>query len=287
MGWLYYGYSLILEEKFDPLKTLETIEKEHSTFLAAAPSVFIFILDHPRFREFDTSSIRGLIFGGAAMPEEVIRRITNIWPGVRTYNYYGLTEAGPGGTCLYLDGKDFSKIDSVGLPWVPDQEIRVVDENDRDVEVGQAGEIVMRGPNVMKGYYKDPKATAEVMRNGWLHTGDIGCFDIDQFLYYKDRKKDMIVRGGFNIYPAEVESVIYEHPSVQQCAVVGKVHKKLGEDILAYVTLKEGKTTTAEELTMFCKERLAEFKCPRDIRIVDSLPLNASGKIDKVRLRIS
>jgi acyl-CoA synthetase (AMP-forming)/AMP-acid ligase II len=286
MGWLYYGYSLILEEKFDVVKALETIEREGSTFYAAAPSMLIFILAHPRFREFDTSSIRGIVFGGSAMPEETIRRILEAWPDVKMYNFYGLTEAGPGGTCLCITGADLSKIGSVGLPWSADQEVRVVDDHGRDVKVGEVGEIIIRGPNVMKGYYKNPSATDEVLLNGWLHTGDLGCFDNDQYLYYKDRKKDMIVRGGFNIYPAEVESVMYEHPFVKQCAIVGKPHPKLGEDVLAYVILKEGKELTAEDLIIFCSERLADFKCPRDIRFVESLPVNPTGKVDKKKLRV-
>jgi fatty-acyl-CoA synthase len=287
MGWLYYGYTLIMEEKFDVVKVLQTIERERTTALAAAPAMLVFILDQPSFGKYDTSSIKSVIFGGAAMPEEVIRRIARTWPDVKLYNFYGLTEGGPGGTCLCIDGNNPQKINSVGIPWLPDQEIRVVDDEGRDVAVGQPGEIIIRGPNVMKGYYKNPEATNEAMRDGWLHTGDIGCFDEDRYLYYKDRMKDMIVRGGFNIYPAEVESVLYEHPSLQQCAIIGKPHKKLGEDLLAYVTIKKGKKVTVEELSKFCATRLADFKCPRDIRIVDSLPLNSAGKIDKVRLRIS
>jgi acyl-CoA synthetase (AMP-forming)/AMP-acid ligase II len=220
------------------------------------------------------------------MPEELIKKIFAIWPGVKMFNYYGLTEAGPGGTCLCIDGADFSKIKSVGLPWIPDQAIRVVDEEGRDVEVGQPGEIIVRGPNVMKGYYKNTAATEAVLKNGWLRTGDIGCFDNDRYLYYKDRQKDMVVRGGYNIFPTEVENVIYEHPCVSQCAVVGKPHKKLGEDLVAYVTLTKGMQVTVEELSRFCAERMADFKCPRDIRIVDSLPVSAAGKIDKVSLRI-
>lgn len=286
-GWLYYGYTLIMEEKFDAVKVLQTIERERTTVLAAAPAMLVFIFDQPSFSKYDTSSIRSVVFGGAAMPEEVIRRIAQTWPDIKLYNFYGLTEGGPGGTCLTIDGRNPQKINSVGTPWPTDQEIRVVDEENRDVAVGEPGEIIIRGPNVMKGYYKNPEATNEAMKGGWLHTGDIGYFDEDRYLYYKDRMKDMIVRGGFNIYPAEVESVLYEHPSVQQCAIVGKPHKKLGEDLLAYVTTKKGKTVTVDELSNFCAKRLADFKCPRDIRIVDSLPLNSAGKIDKVRLRIA
>lgn len=285
MGWLYYGYCLIMEERFDVLKTLETIDREKTTIYAAAPSMLLFIMDHPRFKDFDTSSIKSIIAGGSAIAREVIVRVLDIWPKAKIYNFYGLTEAGPGGSCLRIEKTDLSKADSIGLPWASDQEIRVVDDQDRDVETDEVGEIVIRGPNVMKGYYKNPSATDEALRNGWLHSGDMGCFDEDRYLYYKDRMKDMINRGGYNVYPAEVESVLYEHQNVKQCAVIGKPHKKLGEDLVAYVIPKEDKKLTTEEITRFCAERMADFKCPRDIRFVESLPLNAMGKLDKVKLR--
>jgi acyl-CoA synthetase (AMP-forming)/AMP-acid ligase II len=160
-----------------------------------------------------------------------------------------------------------------------------VDEQDCDVRVGEVGEIVLRGPNVMKGYYKDPEATQETLRNGWLHTGDMGRYDEDGFFFYTDRKKDMIVRGGFNVYPVEVESALYEHPAVKQCAVVAKPHPKLGEDVLALVVLVEGKKATAEQLIAFCSDKLADYKRPREVIFVDSLPLNPMGKVDKKAIR--
>jgi acyl-CoA synthetase (AMP-forming)/AMP-acid ligase II len=137
----------------------------------------------------------------------------------------------------------------------------------------------------MKEYYKDPEATRETLRNGWLHTGDLGYYDEDGYFYYKDRKKDMIVRGGFNIYSIEVESVLYEHPAVKQCAVIGKPHPKLGEDVLAFVVLMEGKRVSVEELVDFCSDKLADYKRPRDIRFVDTLPINPMGKLDKKAIR--
>lgn len=284
MPWLFYGFTVVLEPIFDVLQTLETMQRERSSMYFGAPSMFIFILDHPRFKEFDTSSIRSLVSGGSAMPEEVMRRLYDTWPGVRVYNAYGLTEGGTGGICL--DACDaMAKLGSIGLPWPPDQEARIVDDQDRDVGVREVGEIVIKGPNVMKEYYKDPDATREALRNGWLHTGDLGYYDDDGYFYYTDRKKDMIVRGGFKVYSAEVESVLYEHHAVKQCAVVAKPHSKLGEDVLAFVVLVDGKRATSDELIEFCSNKLADFKRPREIRFVESLPLNPMGKVDKKAIR--
>jgi acyl-CoA synthetase (AMP-forming)/AMP-acid ligase II len=284
MPWLYYGFTVILEPTFDVIQTLETIQRERSTIYFAAPSMLIFILDHPRLKEFNTSSIRSVIYGGSAMPEEVIRRLFETWPGVKVYNAYGLTEGGTGGICL--DAADaMTKHGSIGLPWPPDQEARILDDRDQDMGVREVGEIVIRGPNVMREYYKDPESTREVLRKGWLHTGDLGYYDEDGYFYYTDRKKDMIVRGGLKVYPLEVENVLYEHHAVKQCAVVAKPHPKLGEDVLALVVLVKGKHISAEELIDFCSNKLADFKRPREIRFVKSIPTNAMGKVDKKAIR--
>jgi acyl-CoA synthetase (AMP-forming)/AMP-acid ligase II len=286
MPWLYYGFTVILEDSFDVIQTLETIQRERSMIYFAAPSMLIFILDHPRVKEFDTSSIQQVIYGGSAMPEEVIRRLLDTWPGVKLCNAYGLTEGGTGGTCL--DASDaIRKMGSIGLPFPSDQEVRIVDDQDKDVGMGQVGEIVIRGPNIMKEYYKDPEATRGTLKNDWLHTGDLGYYDEDGYFYYTDRKKDMIVRGGFNVYSVEVENVLYEHDAVKQCAVVAKPHPKLGEDVLAFVVLVEGKRVSAEELIEFCSNKLADFKRPREIRFAESLPINAMGKVDKKAIRAS
>ncbi len=162
---------------------------------------------------------------------------------------------------------------------------RVVDDEDMDVGLREVGELILRGPNVMKEYYKDPEATRETLKNGWLHTGDLTYYDEDGYFYYVDRKKDMLVRGGYNVYSVEVENVLYEHEAVKQCSVVGKPHPKLGEDVAALVVLREGMTATAEELMEFCKDKLADFKRPRDIRFVDSIPITSMGKPDKKEIR--
>ena len=284
MMWLYYGFRTILEPTFDVTQTLETMQREKSTMYGGAPAMFVFLLSHPQFKGFDTSSIRGLISGAAPMPEDVTRQLQSVWKDVKIYNTYALTEGGTGGTTLNSDDV-LSKIGSIGHPWAPDQEVRIVDEKGVDMKPGEVGEIILHGPNVMKEYYKNPKATAETIRDGWLFTGDMGYCDEEGYLYYTDRKKDMIVRGGFNIYSVEVESVLYEHPAVKQCAVVAKPHAQLGEDVAAFVVLNEGMTLSAEDLHEFTTDKLADYKQPKDIRFLEALPINPTGKIEKKVIR--
>ena len=284
MMWLYFAPVVIVEETFDAVKTFEIMEKERPTAYGGAPAMFVFLLNHPRFKDYDTSSVRMLISGAAAMPEEIIRKLQAAWPGIKVYTTYALTEAGTGGTTLNAADM-LTKIGSVGQPWAPDQEIRVVDDQGQDVDLGEVGEITLRGPNVMKEYYKNPEATAQTLRNGWLHTGDMGRCDDEGYLYFTDRKKDMIVRGGYNVYSVEVESVLYEHPAVAQCAVLAKPHPKLGEDVLAFVAPKPGEKVTAEDLQEFTKDKLADYKRPRDIRFIESMPINPTGKVDKRALK--
>jgi len=264
MMWLYFAPGLILEESFDAVKTFETIEKERPTSYGGAPAMYVFLLNHPRFKEFDTSSLRSLTSGAAAMPEEVIRKLQAAWPGIKVYNLYALTEAGTGGTTLNAS-ETYTRIGSVGHPWAPEQELRIVDDEGRDVSVGEVGEIILRGPNVMKEYYKNPEATAQTLRNSWLHTGDMGRCDEEGYLYFTDRKKDMIVRGGYNVYSVEVESALYEHPAVAQCAVLAKPHPKLGEDVLAFVALKSGEKITADDLFEFTTPTEYTLYPPRTI----------------------
>ncbi len=284
MMWLYYAPVVILEPVFDVISNLELMAKEKPTVYGGAPAMFVFMLNHPKFKEFDTSSLQCVMSGASAMPEEVIRSMQGAWPGIKVYNTYLLTEGGTGGTVL--DASDaMTKLGSSGLPLVPDQELRIVDQNDNDVKSGDVGEIIIRGPNVMKEYYNNPKATAKTLRNGWLYTGDMGFCDEDGYLFFTDRAKDMIVRGGFNVYSVEVENVLYEHPGVKQCAVVGKPHDQLGEDVVAFVVLKEGICLTAEELNAFTTDKLADYKRPRDIRFIDALPINPTGKVDKKIIR--
>jgi acyl-CoA synthetase (AMP-forming)/AMP-acid ligase II len=284
MIWLYFAPVLILEETFDVVKTLETMQRERSTIYGGAPSMYVFLLNHPRFAEFDTSSMRVAISGAAAMPEELIKRVQATWPGIRIYNTYALTEGGTGGTVLN-PAETLTKIGSVGTPMPPDQEVRVVDLLGRDVKPHEVGEITLKGPNIMREYYNNLEATAATIKNGWLHTGDMGYYDDEGYLFYTDRMKDMIVRGGFNVYSVEVENVIYQHAAVKQCAVVAKPHAQLGEDLVAFVVLKDGAATSAADIHGFTEDKLADYKRPRDIRFLDALPVNPTGKVDKKVIR--
>jgi len=284
MMWLFYGLNLVLEDVFDVAQTLETFAKERPDVYGGAPTMFVFILGHPDFAKYDSSSIKKIISGAAAMPEEILRKLQGAWGDVKIYNMYALTEGGTGGTTLFAADAT-RKLGSIGQPWAPDQELRIVDLEGKDVKPGEVGEIALHGPNIMKEYYNNPKATAETLRDGWLHTGDIGYVDAEGYLYYTDRVKDMIVRGGYNVYSVEIESVLYEHPAIQQCAVVGKFHASLGEDIVAFVVLKPSASATAEMIREFVQDNLADYKRPRDIRIVEALPINPTGKINKKLMR--
>ena len=284
MNWLYYGFTLIVETTFDVQSSLETIDRERTSHWGAVPAMIAFLLDHPGFQEFDTSSLRVITYGGSVMPVELIRRMQTVWPGIKVINLYGLTEAGPGG--LYLPAADaLTKPGSIGIPWTPDQEARIVNPEGRDVVMGEVGEIILRGPNIMVGYDGNEAATREVLKDGWLHTGDLAWYDEDGYFYYADRMKDMVIRGGFNIYPAEVENVLHEHPDVAQCAVIGIPHPRLGEDLLAVIVWRGNEPPTPASLAEFCRDKLADYKIPRQIRLVDSLPINAMGKTDKKELR--
>lgn len=286
MASLVNGCTFILENGFEADRTLGTIQQERTTVFGAVPAVYTYILDSGRVKDYDLSSIRVLNYGGAPMPREVIRQLQQVFPGADMRQTYGLTESGPTGT--YLPGElALSKIGSVGhesgMP--PFTKIRVVDENGKDVPPGVIGEICYRSPAVMRCYFKDPEGTAVALREGWLHSGDLVMKDREGFIYHIDRKKDIVIRGGYNISSIEVENVLHEHRAVLEAAVVAKPHKNLGEDVKAYVVLKKGMEVTTEELYSFCRERLADYKAPRDIELISRLPRNPLGKVLKTELR--
>ncbi|MPZ25965.1 MAG: AMP-binding protein [Micromonosporaceae bacterium] len=281
---LWAGACNVIEPAFDVTSTLELLQAERTTVYVNVPTCYILLLDSGLIKDADLSSVRMMDYGGAVMPPVIISRLFELVPGVELYQTYGLTEAGPSG--LYLPSEfALSKLGSVGRDPSPLVQCRVVDEEGNEVGPGGAGEICYRGPTIMKGYHKNPDATAEVLRDGWLHSGDIVRVDEDGFKYHVDRKKDLIVRGGFNIAPAEIERVLYEHPAVLDAAVVGVPHDRLGEDTSAHVVLRAGQRASADELAEFCRERLADFKVPRRYRFVDALPRNPTGKVLRRELR--
>jgi len=282
-GTLYAGGSLVILKKFDPVEVLRAIDDENVTNLWLSPAMTIMLFNEPSFDQYDVSSVRFIIDGGEKMPATLIKEFKNRFPNAWFADAYGLTETVSGDTFLAKD-RMLNKLGSVGKP-VPHLHVRVVDDDDRDVPADELGEICLKGPKVFKGYWKNPEATAEALRGGWFHTGDIGALDEDGYLYIIDRKKDMIISGGENIASPEVERVIYELPAVLEAAVVGIPHPKWLEVPKAYVVLKPGETLNAEKITQHCIEKMAKFKVPKEIEFIDLLPRNPSGKVLKRELR--
>ena len=283
----YGGMTLVLLPRFEAAAVLETMRRERVNVWVGVPTMYWTLLQHARAHQVDTDAIaqhlRLCASGGAPMPVAVMQDFEATF-GVRVLEGYGLSETSP--VAAFNHSERPSRPGTVGQPLFG-VDIRCVDAEDRTVPVGQPGEIVIRGPNVMKGYYKRPEATSEVMRHGWFHTGDIGAFDTDGYLSIVDRKKDMILRGGYNVYPRELEEVLMTHPAVSLCGVIGVPDERLGEEVKAFVVLKPGATATAEELLVWSREQFAAYKCPRLIEIRDALPISATGKVLKKELRSS
>src|SRR5687767_3095850 len=285
LAYLHLGGTLVLLPRFDPAALLAAMTSERITHWIGVPTMYWTLLRHARAQAIDVSraaaTLRLAVSGGAPMPVELMTDFEHTF-GVRIIEGYGLSETSPVATFNHLDRP--SKPGTVGQPLFA-VEIMIVDDNDEAVETGQPGEVVIRGHNVMKGYYKQPEATAEAMRNGWFHTGDIGVFDADGYLSIVDRKKDMILRGGFSVYPRELEEVMLTHPAVSLVAVIGVPDERLGEEIKACVVKKPGADITEEALRAWCQEQFAAYKYPRLIEFRTELPTSATGKILKRELR--
>ena len=271
----------VLLRWFNPEGVLEAIQRYRVASMSAVPTMFVYLLHYPDADRFDTSSMRVWGSGAAPLPLEIVEPFERRFGG-RILEGYGLTEASPVVSAHRLSG--VRKLGSVGQP-IPGVEVTIRDEADHPLPAGELGEVCVRGPNVMLGYYRLPEETARTVREGWLHTGDMGRLDGDGYLYLVERKKDLIIRGGFNIYPREVEEVLYAHPAVAEAAVVGMRDPLMGEDVLAFVALKPGATTEAAALIGFCEERLARYKCPKQVRFLDALPKSPVGKILRKELR--
>ncbi len=281
---LFAGCTMVIDPAFDVESTLATVESERTTTWLGVPAMFIYLLSSGMADKYDTSSLRQFLYGGSIMPYETIKQIRSAFPGVALKNLYGLTEGGPGGTMLE-DRYALDKVGSVGKGIPPFTEVRVVVDDDAPTGPGEVGEILIKTPSAMVGYYRAPELTEQTVRDGWIHTGDLGRFDEEGFLYIVDRKKDMIIRGGFNVYPDEVEAVLQQHPTVLEVAVVGVPHPSLGEDVAAFVTCKDDADVSAEDLAAFRADKLADFKRPRRYEFLDALPRNAMGKVVKRDLR--
>jgi len=282
---LYAGATLSLMPRFDPAVALATMMRDEVNFWAAVPTMFWGLLHHVREHGVDPAPVarhlRLCMSGGAPMPVAVLEEFTKVF-GVTLLEGYGLSETAPVAS--------FNQVERPGKPGTVGQpvfgvEIRCVDDEDGPVPAGEPGEVVIRGHNVMKGYYKQPGATAEAMRNGWFHTGDVGIIDADGYLSIVDRKKDMIIRGGLNVYPRELEETLMTHPAVSLVAVVGVPDERLGEEIKAFVVRRAGAAVTEAELIAWCRERMAGYKYPRAVEFPERLPMSATGKILKRELR--
>jgi long-chain acyl-CoA synthetase len=279
----FAGGTITLVPRFDAVHVLEVIQRDRVTIFAGVPTMFFALLHHPDRDRYDTSSLRLCISGGAAMPGEVLTAFEQSF-GVTVLEGYGLSETSP--TASFNRSPEERRFLSVGKPiW--GVEMKIFDIDDQELPHGREniGEIVIRGHNVMKGYFKNPEATAEVMRSGWFHSGDMGYVDQDGYFFIVDRKKELIIRGGFNVYPREVEEVLYSHPAVAAAAVIGVPDERLGEEVKAVVQPMAGQTPSAEELIAYCKERIAAYKYPRTVEFIDQLPMGPTGKILKKELK--
>jgi long-chain acyl-CoA synthetase len=271
------GACLTLLPRFEPAKALEIVARDGVTIFMGVPTMYVAMLAVPADQRPDSSSLRLCVSGGASLPGEVLRAFEAQFSSA-ILEGYGLSETSPVASFNH-PGRE-RKVGSIGTP-IRDVEMKVVDEQDDDLPTGEVGEIVIKGPNVMKGYWQRPDATAEVMRGGWFHSGDLAKVDEDGYFFIVDRKKDLIIRGGYNVYPREVEEVLYEHPAVAEAAVVALPHDELGEEVGAAVALKAGASATPDELQAFVKERVAAYKYPRHVWIVEELPKGPTGKILK------
>ena len=271
-------------------EVLRLIERHRVTNLFAAPTMIKLLLEHPRLDRFDLGSLKALVYGGGPMlvedMREALRRL-----GPCLVQLYGQGESPM--TISYLSHRDhvvdgtseqMARLGSAGIPRT-EVEVKIVDGEDNELPAGEMGEIATRSDLVMKGYWRDPEATAETLRNGWLHTGDVGYMDGRGYLFLMDRSKDLIISGGENIYPREIEEVLVEHPAVREVAVVGAPDPKWGEAVTAVVAAVPGREVSEEELIDFCRERIASYKKPKRVEFVDELPKNNYGKILKRELR--
>lgn len=279
---LISGATLIIHEEWQgPKQLLESLQNDKITFYFGPPTMYSLLVEYPETEKYNLASWRLAFTGSALSSPDLFNRFKEKF-GLQLMEGYGLTETSPVTTLTPLGGTP--KTGSIGLP-IPGVEVRVVDYEDREVPVNQIGEIIVRGPNVMKEYYNRPEETKWAMRNGWFHTGDLAYMDSDGYLFLVDRKKDFIIRGGLNIYPKEIEEVLYSHPSIFDAAVIGVPDPIMGEEILAFVLLREGVTVTPEEIQEFCSSKLARYKIPKHIRFVENLPKTTAGKLLKNELQ--
>jgi acyl-CoA synthetase (AMP-forming)/AMP-acid ligase II len=286
IGFIYnpmkLGMRCLYMPRFDASRFLRAVEEDRPMAVFIVPAMAQLLIADPHFDDADLSSIVMCSLGSAPLAPSTLRRLQEKMPDATVSNAYGMTEAGPA-YCLMPKEESFKRVGSVGQP-MPPMEVRAVDERGETLPSGEVGEILIRLPGREREYYKDDEATARTWAGGWLHSGDLGYLDEDGYLYIVGRQKEVIIRGGNNIYATDVEAVLHEHPDVREAAVVGIPHDVLGEDVAAFVSMRDGTPGDADELRAFCSQRLADYKVPRQIAFVDELPRNATGKVLKQRL---
>jgi long-chain acyl-CoA synthetase len=280
---IYRGMTIILVPKPEPDGVLKMTRKYRPDYFPCVPTLYVGLLNHPESPRTDFSFIKGCVSGAAPLAMDTLKQ----WEeavGTQITETYGLTETSPLSHANPWRGK--SKAGSVGVP-VSDTDCKIVDvaEGIREMGTGETGEILLKGPQVTRGYYKNPEETVKAIRDGWFYTGDIGYMDDEGYLFIVDRKKDMIIASGFNIYPRDIDEVLFEHPKIKEACAVGIPDPYRGETVKAFVVPKEGETLTAEEVTAFCKEKLAAYKVPKIIEFMDELPKSAIGKVLRRKLR--
>jgi len=279
-GYMFANKAVMMRW-FDTEETFRLIERYKVTGFAGVPAMFAMILNSPEANKYDLCSLKRCGSGSAPLPVEILRGFQEKFD-CTIREGYGLSEAAPVVSTHFPNRAQ--KPGSIGQP-LPGVEVKIVDEKDRSVPVGETGELLVKGPNVSPGYYKLPEETAETFRNGWLYTGDMARMDEDGYLYIVERKKDLIIRGGFNIYPRDVEEVLYEHSVVVDAAVIGVPDPVMGEEVKAFVVLREGQTASEQDIIGHCQQHLGKYKCPRYVEFIDTMPRNPIGKILRKELR--
>jgi len=278
---IYCGGKIVILESFVPQVVLKTLIEEKITINAGVPTMYNVLLQVPDINPADFVNIRLSYSGGAALPGEVLKKFDEKY-GIKILEGYGLSECSP--VCTVNPYLGARKAGSIGVP-LPEVECRIVDDSGNDLPRNTPGELLFKGPNVMKGYYNLPEATAETLRDGWIYTGDVGYMDDDGYIFIIDRKKDLIIVGGLNVYPREIEEVLYTCPKVAEAAVIGVMDSLRGETVKAVVALKQGETATEREIIKYCQERLANYKLPKVVEFVEALPKTSTGKILKRALK--
>jgi acyl-CoA synthetase (AMP-forming)/AMP-acid ligase II len=294
---IYGGRTLVMMRQFEVREWLETVQQERATRAMLVPTMLKTIIDHPDFTKYDLSSLQVITYGAASMPFEVINKAIKVMPRVKFINAFGQTETASTITALGPEDhlivgteeereKKLKRLaSSIGKP-LPDVEVKIIDEEGKELPAGQVGEIMAKGPRIMKGYWHDEQKTAQAFTpDGWLITGDRGWMDEDGYIFLAGRADDMIIRGGENISPEEVEDVLHSHPKIEEAAVIGVPDLEWGQQPRAIMVLKKGEVTTTEEIIEYCRSKLASFKCPKSAVFVDSLPRNQMGKVLRKALR--